>query len=205
MPELDKVRFVPMAELDEAGLHQLAVLHHSTMRTLLSDLGLPIVSKYYQVARSDKSVLCICALDTTGKMIGWVVGSPDPAAVNSKLRQPLTWFLLQMVRVAVTHPHVLKQLVSSVLSSASDEVVKPGEVELTYIGVAAASQGQGLGRTLLHKFVEESRRKGYHSVVLSVEEENKAAVALYENFGFKVIKSFSEGRYQRHRMELILA
>jgi ribosomal protein S18 acetylase RimI-like enzyme len=57
---------------------------------------------------------------------------------------------------------------------------------------------------LLHKFVEESRSKGYHSVVLSVEAENRTALALYEKSGFKIVKTFSEGRYQRHRMELTL-
>jgi ribosomal-protein-alanine N-acetyltransferase len=77
-------------------------------------------------------------------------------------------------------------------------------LELTYIGVASSHQGKGLGRALLDKFVEESRAREYHSVVLSVEEENKAAIPLYEKSGFKITKTFSEGRYQRHRMELTL-
>jgi ribosomal protein S18 acetylase RimI-like enzyme len=57
----------------------------------------------------------------------------------------------------------------------------------------------------LNAFVEASRAKGYRSVVLSVEEENLPAITLYEKAGFKVVKTFSEGRYQRHRMELMLA
>jgi ribosomal protein S18 acetylase RimI-like enzyme len=42
-------------------------------------------------------------------------------------------------------------------------------------------------------------------VVLSVERENAPAIALYEKAGFKLVKTFSEGRYRRHRMELKLA
>ena len=200
---MDEYRFVNIAELDDEGLKGLAVIHHSVMHTLLSDLGLPLVLKYYQAARSDLSVLGICALHASGKVIGWGIGSPNPAAVNAKLRKPLPWFMAQMLRVAIARPIVLKQLVSSIFSSSAQ--MEQGAIELTYIGVASSQQGKGLGRALLHRFVEESRVKGYHSVVLSVEDENKAAVALYERFGFHITRSFTEGRFQRHRMELILA
>jgi ribosomal protein S18 acetylase RimI-like enzyme len=110
-----------------------------------------------------------------------------------------------MLQLAITHPLVFKQLVSSTLSSSTEMERNSGAIELTYIGVSSAHQGKGLGRALLNKFIELSRLRGYHSVVLSVEEENKTAIALYEKSGFKIIKTFSEGRYQRHRMEYILA
>lgn len=200
---MDTFRFVQISELDDDGLQRLATLHHSVMHTLLSDLGLPIVTKYYQAACSDFSVIGICAVNSSNQTVGWAVGSPDPAEINRKLRSPWTWFLLQMMRLALTRPGVFVQLVSSVLAASAP--MERNAIELTYIGVAASAQGKGLGRTLLEKFVEESRAKGYHSVVLSVEAENKSAIALYEKFGFKISRSFSEGRYQRHRMELTLA
>jgi ribosomal protein S18 acetylase RimI-like enzyme len=92
-----------------------------------------------------------------------------------------------------------------VLASSDEVETSKDAVELTYIGVSPAHQGKGLGRTLLNKFIEQSRTKGYHSVVLSVEQENTTATALYEKSGFRIIKTFTEGRYQRHRMELTLA
>lgn len=199
---MDAFRFMHISEMDNDGLRRLAILHHSVMQTLLSDLGIPIVTKYYQAARSDLSVIGICVLNSSNEIVGWAVGSPDPAAINAELRSPGAWFLLQMLRVAVTRPLVFTQLVSSVFSSSAP--MEQRAIELTYIGVAASAQGKGLGRALLDKFVEESRTRGYHSVVLSVEDENKPAIALYEKSGFKVSRSFSEGRYQRHRMELTL-
>ena len=197
--------FVNISELDDAGLQKLAVLHRSVMHSLLSDLGLPIVLKYYQTARSDLSVLGVCALDQSKEIIGWAIGSPDPAGVNAKLRKPLSWFLSQMLQLSMTHPLIFKQLVSSALSSTTEMERNSGAIELTYIGVSSTHQGKGLGRALLNEFIELSRLKGYHSVVLSVEEENKTAIALYEKSDFKIIKTFTEGRYQRHRMEHILA
>ena len=107
-----------------------------------------------------------------------------------------------MLRLAVTRPLVLKQLISSVLFSSAE--MEKDAIELTYIGVVSGHQGKGLGQALVKEFIEQSRSKGYHSVVLSVEEENKTAITLYEKLGFKIIKTFSEGRFQRHRMELTL-
>lgn len=202
---MDEYRLVNISELDDASLNKLAVLHRSVMHTLLSDLGPSFILKYYQVARSDLSVIGICAFGPANELAGWTVGSPDPAGVNAKLRKPLSWFLTQMLQLAMTHPLVFKQLVSSALSSTTEMERNSGAIELTYIGVSSTHQGKGLGRALLNKFIERSRLKGYHSVVLSVEEENKTAIALYEKSGFEIIKTFSEGRYQRHRMEYILA
>lgn len=199
---MDAYRFVNLSELDERGLQQLAELHCSVMHTLLADLGLPIVRRYYDVARGDPAIVGMCAFNPLNDVVGWSMGSPDPAALNAKLRQPLIWFLGQMLRLAVTRPLVLTQLLMSVLASSTE--MEKDALELTYIGVASAHQGKGLGQALLDKFVEGSRTRGYHSVVLSVEEENKAAILLYEKFGFKTTKTFSEGRYQRHRMELTL-
>jgi ribosomal protein S18 acetylase RimI-like enzyme len=202
LPELNDCRFVGVSALDDDGLQQLAEVHRSVMHTLLSDLGLPIVLKYYQVARSNPSVLGFCALTSSNEVAGWSVGSPDPAGINAKLRQPLMWFFVQMLKVAVTSPRVFTQLLSSVLASSAE--MEKDAIELTYIGVASGHQGKGLGQALLDQFIEESRSRGYHSVVLSVEAENETALALYRKSGFKIVRTFSEGRYQRHRMELTL-
>ena len=105
----------------------------------------------------------------------------------------------------MTRPVVLWQLISSVRSSSNPVEMKGDAIELTYIGVASRQQGRGLGKELLNTFTEASRTEGYRSVVLSVEQENSSAISLYEKAGFKVVKSFVEGRYQRNRMELPLA
>ena len=83
--------------------------------------------------------------------------------------------------------------------------MKSGAIELTYIGVAPNQRNKGLGRKLLDAFIEASGLAGHRSIILSVETENAPAIALYERSGFKITQSFSEGRYKRHRMELVLA
>jgi ribosomal protein S18 acetylase RimI-like enzyme len=150
-------------------------------------------------------VIGLCAVSRSGAILGWAMGSPYPDRINARLRSPLAWFLLQILRVTLTRPFVLWQLLSSVFSASSQPALKRGAIELTYIGVATDQRGKGLGKTLLSAFIDASRAHGYRSIVLSVEKENVLAISLYENTGFKIVNTFSEGRYQRHRMELTLA
>lgn len=199
------VRLIELAMLSDEEIKRLAVLHHSVMHTLLSNLGLPVVLRYYQISQTDPDVIGLSAISEKGDTLGWAMGSPHPDKINAALRSPLAWFLLQMSRVALTHPLVLWQLMFTVLSSSSQAVLKTGEIELTYIGVSSTQRGKGVGKKLLHAFIEASRSHGYQSVVLSVETDNSPAISLYEKVGFKVIRTFSEGHYRRQRMELILA
>jgi ribosomal protein S18 acetylase RimI-like enzyme len=196
---------IEFSQLTDDDITHLAVLHHSVMHTLLSDLGLPIVLRYYQIAQLDPKALGLCARTASGEILGWAMGSPYPDRINARLRSPLTRFLLQLFRVMLTRPLVLWQLISSVFSAAGQIEMKTGAIELTYIGVAPDQRGTGLGNKLLNAFIESSHSTGYRSVVLSVEKENSPAIALYEKAGFKIIQTFSEGHYQRHRMELPLA
>ncbi len=198
------VEVVPLYQVKEVDIKQLASLHYKVMHTLLSDLGLPFVLRYYQIARSDTSVIGVCGINSSGEIIGWAMGSPHPDRINSSLRKPLPWFAAQMFRVMFTRPVVLLQLVASLLSSSAETDIKKDEIELTYIGVVPNQRGKGLGKKLLNAFVESSSSNGYRSVVLSVETDNSDAIALYERSGFKIARTYSEGRYQRHRMELIL-
>lgn len=198
-------RIIPLAGLNDDELMKLAALHRSVMETLLSDLGPAMVQKYYQAARVDPSVIGFCMVSASGEMLGWAMGSPHPEEINAKLRSPLGWFVAQMLRLAVTRPGVLWQLASTVLSSSDSDAMPKETIELTYIGVARDQRGKGIGAELLQAFIEACRAAKYHSVELSVEVENEPAVALYKKAGFTIIRTFSEGYFQRHRMELRLA
>jgi ribosomal protein S18 acetylase RimI-like enzyme len=109
-----------------------------------------------------------------------------------------------MLKLAFTRPGILIQLVQSVLTASPANNLRPGQIELTYIGVAPEARGQGLGKTILAAFVESARAAGYTSVALSVETDNPAALALYTKFGFTITQTFREGHYHRHRMEYSL-
>ena len=193
-----------LSQLPAPFLPALADLHCATMPTLLTDLGQPFVLRYYQLAQKDASVVALVAQDSS-TISGYALGSPDPSVLNAQLRTPLPWFARQMLRLVFTRPGVLFQLAQSIFSASDVNTLQPGQIELTYIGVAPEARGQGLGKTILAAFVGASCAAGYKSVVLSVETDNPAAIALYTKFGFTITKTFTEGRYHRNRMEYQIA
>lgn len=194
---------VALSDLDDAGLRSLARLHQSVMPTLLTDLGLPIILRYYRIAQMDASVIGFCLVSADGNLLGWVVGSPHPGALNAKLRSPVRWLTLQMLRLAVTRPKVLWQLWLSV-NSSSQHIADDRMVELTYLGVAPHARGSGLAKSLMQAFINAARAAGHKAIELSVEENNSAALGLYARTGFVLKRTFVDGRFARRRMELLL-
>ena len=195
-------RTVPITQLSEKQIAELASLHHTVMHSLLSDLGLPVVERYYQIAHKDVKVIGFCALSESGNPLGWAIGSPKPDQLNRHLRAALFWFISQMSRVLITRPRVVGQLWTSIRSTSG--TMPAGAIELTYLGVDIFARRHGVGREVLNAFLQAARDTKYRSVVLSVEAENKDAIALYTRAGFEIIDRFTEGSFHRHRMELIL-
>jgi GNAT superfamily N-acetyltransferase len=193
--------FIPLSQLDAAALAGLASLHMEVLHSLLSELGAALVLRYYQCAQMEPSALGLCKLSNTGAVKGWAMGSPDPSVLNARLRHPYPWFAGQMLRLAFTHPISLLHLTGSILGGSPANQVTPGQVELTYIGVAPSEQGKGLGKSLLAAFCQAAGQACYRSVALSVETDNPAAIRLYTSYGFKVTSTFREGRFDRQRME----
>ncbi len=66
----------------------------------------------------------------------------------------------------------------SVLSMAA------GEAHLFNLCVDPASQGQGLGRSMLEFVLDKCRRHQIRTVFLEVRPSNERAIALYESAGF---------------------
>lgn len=61
------------------------------------------------------------------------------------------------------------------------------------MAVAAAWRGRGIGSALLAEAIDRARKAGAHKVALQVWPHNRAAIALYERFGFQ-----REGYLTRH-------
>jgi ribosomal protein S18 acetylase RimI-like enzyme len=72
------------------------------------------------------------------------------------------------------------------LRLAASTLQRPGAADayLTRIAVRAGAAGQGLGRWLLEKALEESRALGAQRCVLDVADDNARAIAFYQRAGF---------------------
>jgi len=195
------ITITPLHQLEPKELDQLVILHCEVMHTLLAKLGKSIVQRYYEIAQKDTTVIGLCAISETGEIKAWALGSVDPAALNSKLRDRLGWFAVQMFIILVTRPFAFWELVSGQMAPSDANRIQTGQIELTYIGVAAKAQKQGIGTLILNSFCLAAIDKGFSSIILSVETDNGSAIRLYESYGFQIIRTFQEGRFERYRME----
>lgn len=59
-----------------------------------------------------------------------------------------------------------------------------GDCTLEDLYVAEPARGSGLGRALVDAAIERARERGCARVVLDANEENRAAISLYEAAGF---------------------
>ncbi len=116
------------------------------------------------------------------------------------MQKPFSWFLKQIIYLAIRRPLVFTQVLFSVFYP-SQKNLPAHTIELTYIGVAPDAQSSGIGRILLNAFTEASRSSGYCFIELTTETDNLHALALYEKSRFTVKRTFKEGRFERCRME----
>jgi ribosomal protein S18 acetylase RimI-like enzyme len=95
------------------------------------------------------------------------------------------------------HDH---ELLGVVLTSA----VAPGVGHTTQICVMPGYQGHGLGKRLIEATIAALRRRNFSALSLTVTSANHKAVRLYEEIGFRKIKTFTAGVWQpggRHTTE----
>ncbi len=61
-----------------------------------------------------------------------------------------------------------------------------GESELLRIAVSTGYQRQGIAAQLMDFMLEKLKAEGVRDIALEVRSRNKAAISLYEKYGFKV-------------------
>lgn len=77
------------------------------------------------------------------------------------------------------------------------------------IGIISAYRGKGIGNALLEATLHAAKRKGLTRIELTVRENNKPAIALYEKFGF-IVEGIHrnavciEGKYENHLFMALL-
>lgn len=69
-----------------------------------------------------------------------------------------------------------------------------GSTWLTFLGVKPAHRRRGVGRSLLSRFIDESRSRGSGKVSLDTDPRLAPAVRLYESMGF-VVEGYTENKY----------
>lgn len=73
------------------------------------------------------------------------------------------------------------------------------------IGLHASARGIGLSRELMQRLLDDARAMRLRRIALGVHKANKSAKALYEKFGFRIVRELSQqDRDDSYEMELDL-
>lgn len=73
------------------------------------------------------------------------------------------------------------------------------------IHIDAQQRGQGIGRILLEKLIEQATLAKYHSMVAGIDAENKGSIEFHQRFGFKQVGYLPEVGFKFDRLlDLVL-
>ena len=90
-------------------------------------------------------------------------------------------------------PPISDQPIGMVLTST----VAPGVGHTTQICIMPGHQGHSVGRQLMECSIHALQRRNFKSLSLTVTAQNTRAVELYEHLGFKTVKEFAAGVWER--------
>lgn len=190
----------PLKDVPEDLLSRIAEIHLDDAG-LLSKLGYAFVLRYLENAVQDERAFGFYAQDDqTGGIIGFSLASPEPSALTSKLADDKGWFVKNIFRVILARPFVFLQLVVS-SAAIRGQMYEPNTVECVYFTVDSKFRGRGWGRALQKALMDEGRKRGYKKMYASVETGNIASLKATRANGFRIIRTFWEGLYHRHRLE----
>lgn len=190
----------PLQSISAELLPRIAEIHLGDAG-LLSKLGYSFVLRYFENAIKDKQAFGFYAQsEGTAEVMGFSLASPEPSSLTSKLTEDKAWFSRNILKVIFTRPWAFLQMVISSITIRG-QMYEPNTIECVYFTVDPKFRGQGLGRALQKALMDEGRKRGYKKIYASVETWNTASLKATQANGFKIIKTFREGLYHRHRLE----
>lgn len=179
----------------------------------LTLLGPGILRSFYDFYRRQERGICLVAIDQdTSAVLGLVCGGV-PELRRRFLRSHPIVLARACLRASITQARArqrLRQHADRVLTSmlrnarAGAGNRRPPQTEpappdpwssLLSICADPDQRGRGIGGLLMESFREESRRRGFTSMRLSVHNDNAAAIGLYRRCGWTVLATTPTGTY----------
>jgi len=182
---------------------EVAALHVAALTGLVTELGPAAARAFYAGCAGAPAARGFVDLEG-GVLRGFVLGSVDPGALRRDvLRRNPAGSLLGIAAGIARRPGAALHLMRSVRApdGGSYDARSP---ELTYLAVAAAARGAGMGRALVTAFTASLREAGVRSYELSVDDGNAGAAAFYEKLGFVSTGTYREFGIEHRRYRLVL-
>jgi ribosomal protein S18 acetylase RimI-like enzyme len=163
----------------------------------LSFLGQRFLRLYYLGVCNAVESIAFVYLNARGEVVGFVAGTANPRGFYSRL---LRRYWLRFATASLTAIFRRPQTIVRIARAFFHPSQNPhgNDVAGLYsIAVLPRLQGNGVGKQLVVRFLEEAGRRGCAKVVLSTDRDNNDGVnSFYRNLGFAVRRHYEtpEGR-----------
>jgi GNAT superfamily N-acetyltransferase len=160
----------------------------------LAELGERFLTAYYRTVL-DYSAGVFLVAEREGRVVGFVAGFLRPAEFYQMMSDRKWRFVVPALLGIARRPGLLVRIIrrsKRVLSGkASDAPRAATACELSSVAVDPRTGGKGVGKKLVHKFMEDAAAIGAHEVFLTTDAEGNDAVnRFYLNLGFRCVRTF---------------
>jgi ribosomal protein S18 acetylase RimI-like enzyme len=177
---------------DQVKIHMDAFRGYSNTK-----IGKNYVRKFLKWFANHHTAIALSAL-YEGKPAGYVVGAQVGYQVKMNkdlmgvaaigfISHPWVIFNKKIISIASSRLKVL--FVKKDINQSKEVPGKDNMVSLVGIAVSPSFSGYNIGSSLMNKFEELARLKGFSAMRLSVYDDNEAALRLYKKNGWQELSS----------------
>jgi glycosyltransferase involved in cell wall biosynthesis/ribosomal protein S18 acetylase RimI-like enzyme len=189
--EVSRVRHAATGDLPGiVAIHQAAF-----NQFFLTRMGTTFLRRYYELVLSYRSGIVLVS-ESHGRLNGFVCGFVNPAQFYRLMWSKRQAFALAALGALLRHPWLATNVLYGVRRIQDSAAQGPPQsCELSSIAVTPEASGNGVGRKLLHAFLNQSWSKDAQCVYLTTDADaNGAANALYREIGFQHSRRFLQRR-----------
>ena len=181
--------------LTTKDIQQAALLHFKELPDITTTLGLPYVTRMYQLFVTDLVThFCLGAWEKD-ELIGIIIVSTDMNKTHKIFHKLFSFatavnLFLKIITFTISPMRILNRFL---FEKKLEKITTENYCCLGPICVNDAYQGRGIGKLLLKKAIEHIRKKRITMLYVYTRFDNKNAIAFYKKCGFIVADSFYEG------------
>ena len=182
-----------IVEINKRHISQIVDVHMQAFPNFfLTFLGPRFLREFYNSFTYDCAGIGFVAKDAeSGTVIGVIVGPLVPEGYFRRLLIRRWWaFCLASVTAILKRPTIIKRLFRALFYRGES----PSESQralLSSIAVSPQSQGHGVGKALVTRWVEEVERRGGSGCYLTTDAHNNEKInSFYQKLGWKIESTY---------------